>query len=387
MLNKKTEILLKLYISDLFYFLSLALFSFRKKVDFKSKELLIIKIDQIGDYVLFHNFLEEVKKSELYKDYKITFLGNIINKELAETFDKDFVDRFIWVNKKESLKKPLKLFKIISLVSKKFNIVINATYSRDVLSGLLIKSSQAKIRVGFNDKNICCSKLEKRKSDKWYNKIIDIEKKTVFEFYRSREFFSKILDADLTIKKPFLDVKKISSDNKFSFLNNYVVLFPGASEDKRKWPTSNFKLIAQYLISEYNFNIVICGSNFDNFSANIINDNNKKIIDLTGKTNLIQLTEVISKANLIISNDTSGAHFGVALDIPTIILSQFNNYCRFVPYPLEISERILCITPNIFNDLSCNELIEKFKFGSNIDISLITVDQVKRAVDLILKSK
>ena len=49
-----------------------------------SKELLIVNTDSIGDYILFRNFLKEIKNSEKYKDYKIVLLGCEKYKDFAE---------------------------------------------------------------------------------------------------------------------------------------------------------------------------------------------------------------------------------------------------------------------------------------------------------------
>ncbi len=183
----------------------------------------------------------------------------------------------------------------------------------------------------------------------------------------------------MQIKKPFID-KTIINLDKISLPDNFVVLFPGASADKRKWPKDNFIKISEYLINNYKFNIVVCGSGEDKISFE-----NEKFFDMTGKTNLMQLVYIISKSKLIISNDTSGAHIGAALDIPLIVLSQFNHCGRFFPYPSEISERNICLTPDILNNLSKEELIEKFKFDSDTDISLLGIDKVKKTIDLILE--
>jgi hypothetical protein len=60
-----------------------------------SKELLIVKTDAIGDYILFRNLLPYIRNSKRFQGYKIVLLGNVIWKDLAEFYDKDFVDEFI----------------------------------------------------------------------------------------------------------------------------------------------------------------------------------------------------------------------------------------------------------------------------------------------------
>jgi ADP-heptose:LPS heptosyltransferase len=338
-----------------------------------NKKILIIKLDAIGDYVLFRNFLSEIKDD----GYNITFLGNIKIKDLAEGLDKMVVDKFIWFNI-EKRKNIFYLFKIYFKLIKKFSIVVNASFSRSSISDFLVKISKSELKIGFNGDTNNISEKYKKITNKWYTKLIDINKKNVFEFYKNREFFSTILNREIQVKKPFIN-ETIINLNKVSLPDDFVVLFPGASADKRKWSKDNFIKISEYLINNYGFNIVVCGSDEDK-----INFKSEKFFDMTGKTNLMQLIYIISKSKLIISNDTSGAHIGIALNIPTIILSQFNNYGRFVPYPPEISEKNICLTPDIFNNLSKEELIEKFKFGSNVDISLLSIDKVKKTIDLML---
>jgi ADP-heptose:LPS heptosyltransferase len=380
---KKLKKILKCVISQLIYIVTMLKFSFRKDMGMKNKKILIIKLDAIGDYVLFRNFLEEIKKSLTYKDYHITFLGNSIIKDMAETIDKNFIDDFIWVDKKNIFKKPLSIIKVANLIYNKFNVTIHATYSREFTGDLLVKLSEADVRIGFTGDCNNITVGEKKITDKWYTKLIDIDPNINFEFYRNRSFFSQILNTNLTIKKPGISIESLPETITTPRLpNRFVLLFPGAQQDFRRWPASKFKLISNYLIKKHNLDIVVCGSKSDKILAKVINDeNNKRIYDFTDETSLIQLILIISKAKLVISNDTSGAHIGAALDIPTIILSQFNHYQRFVPYPPEINNKTLCILPHIFDKFSPDELREKFKKGSSIDISLISTEDVKEAIN------
>jgi len=380
----KIKKIIRSFIFKSIYILALFEYSFKNIKIVENKSLLIVKIDAIGDYVLFRNFLEEIKKSDIYKDYKITFLGNIVIKDLAENLDKEFIDKFIWVDRNNIniFKKPLGIFKIINVIHNKFNVVIQSTYSREVIGDLLVRFSGAETKIGFNGDYNNISLREKNKSDKWYTELISIDSKINFEFYKNRSFFSQILKKNLSIQKPSINIDRGIVNDLNLPPKDYIVLFPGAQQDFRKWPPENFKLIAEYIIKNFNLDVIICGSNSDKILADIINSGkNARIFDLTGKTNLIHLVSVISKSKLVISNDTSGAHISVALDTPVIILSQFNYYRRFVPYPKEISDKMICLTPNIFNNLSEEEKVEKFKLGSNENISLISVEEVKRAID------
>ena len=80
MLNQ-VKILAKLII---YYFINIILIS---QKDIRPNSLLLIRIDAIGDYILFRNYIEVLKNSAKYKDYKITLVGNIAWKSIAEELD------------------------------------------------------------------------------------------------------------------------------------------------------------------------------------------------------------------------------------------------------------------------------------------------------------
>jgi ADP-heptose:LPS heptosyltransferase len=384
-ISKKLKILARvskrLLKSGLSVFLYLLVkFSPKNKGVINEKTLLIIKIDAIGDYILFRNFLKIVRESPIYKDYRITLLGNGVNKSIAETLDKDFVDDFIWINKRNIFKNPFKILKLIKLISTKFETTVHAAYSREFIGDLLVRASYSKNRVGFvGDYNNITVK-EKNITDKWYTELINTEPGINFEFYKNRSFFSQILKIDLSIRKPYININDTKLAQPINLPDNFIVFFPGSLVSSKQWPAQNFKELGDHLIERYNLDIVVCGSKSDDETAKVIKNTNKRIINQTGKTSLVELIYVISKAKLIISNDTSGAHIAAALGIPLIVLSRYNHYLRFIPYPREISEKIICLFPNIFKNLSEKELVEKFKNGSNEDISLISVEQVKEAV-------
>ena len=91
--------------------------------------LLIVKLDNIGDYVLFRFMLKEIRNDSVFGNYKITLIGNSSFRDLAEEVDNQWIDRFIWVDKNRFSSNTwykLKLFHQI----RKYEILINPTHSR-----------------------------------------------------------------------------------------------------------------------------------------------------------------------------------------------------------------------------------------------------------------
>src|SRR5258708_17739479 len=70
-----------------------------------SKTLLLIRLDDIGDYLLFRNQLRMYKNSSRWMDHKITLLGNDSWLDLFTLLDKDAVDDTLGVNKNRDLER------------------------------------------------------------------------------------------------------------------------------------------------------------------------------------------------------------------------------------------------------------------------------------------
>ncbi|NOY12838.1 MAG: glycosyltransferase family 9 protein [Deltaproteobacteria bacterium] len=99
----------------------------------------------------------------------------------------------------------------------------------------------------------------------------------------------------------------------------YVVLFPGASIDERKWGSDRFAELGRQLMSA-GFKVVVVGGNEDIGLAAEIESNLPGVINLAGKTSLLETASVLSGAALLISGDSGILHIGVGLGIPTVSL-------------------------------------------------------------------
>ena len=110
--------------------------------------------------------------------------------------------------------------------------------------------------------------------------------------------------------------------------------------------------------------------------------NSDKVRDVTLKTTLMQLAELTKNAELLISNDTSAVHIGVAVNTNVICLSNGNTYGRFVPYPERVYSRIITLFPEEIEKEKLNDVqaSRKYLHGSEYPISGISTERVKQAI-------
>ena len=323
----------------------------------KSKSLIIFRHDGIGDYVLFRNFLEVLKKSPRFASYKITLLGNAAWKDLAKFLDKDYIDEFIWLDKKRFTADffyRYKKFKEITAV--KYDILIHP-FSREFFNAdndlaFLIKADK---KIG-SIRLPSFTKLYKNKIlEKIYNELIPDVENVRFEFYKNKNFFKKLLSetaaekisAEISLNRPFINLPAHPADrssapalsdiaglkSKLGISSPYAAFFIGASVKHRKWPPEYFAETARYLHIKYSFHIVLCGGKSElndaaEFKKHFPSDlaDKASFTDAVGKISLIELLYIVKDASLVISNETMAPHIAMALANVSTVKTIKSNY-------------------------------------------------------------
>jgi len=155
-----------------------------------------------------------------------------------------------------------------------------------------------------------------------------------------------------TSKKPDAreSAKKILTENGVQD-NNVVISFAiGASPNKKKWKKEYFLELAKLLIKyDINIKILILGAKYDKPAGDYIKQNigsefNDNIIDLTGKTSVSELVNIVEGSHILITNDTGTMHIaaGVVTDIIVLYTGQAG-YFETGPY----AENQVLVLPDI----------------------------------------
>lgn len=349
------------------------------------RSLLLVRLDAIGDYVLFRNFIEILRTSERYKDYKITLLGNIIWKELSQEIDGELIDEFIFVDRNKFLKNLFYRYrKLKEITSKGYEVLIHPTYSRDFFcSDMIVRAITAKEKIGSIGDLSNIKGWQKRISDKYYTKLIDAKPGILFEFYRNKEFFERLLGIPLEIKRPSIKLKP--KKLPFELPTKYAVLFIGGGAGYRKWKIEGFVEIGRFL-QKLGYKIVLCGSLQDIADAlRFRRLFGEDYFDFVGKTSLVELMYIISNAELMVSNETVAPHLAVALGKPNkvFVISNGNHFGRFTPYPKELTSHYYPIYhPKIEMNLDdFDMLVKNYGSGSRLDINEIGFELVKNKIE------
>lgn len=354
----------------------------------EEKSLLLIRLDAIGDYILFQNYIDLINYSPRFSEHKITLIGNQAWKELELGKQHSNVQRFIWVDRKKFSINPIYRWRTLKKIcSRGYDYIVQPTYSREYNFGdNIVKLAKGRHKIGnYGDLGNQTAK-EKLKSDKYYTQLIQSSDKVLYEYERNRIFFAALLGMELKDQKlprlPEYPANKLKVSSK-----KYVIFFIGANTLKRKWEVKNYARLASYLMQNINFKnheIILCGSDNEKEDAkNLIRNSSVEMKNLVGKTTLVELTNVISGADLLITNETSAHHIGVATDCnAVVVIYAGNHYGRFVPLVDHNDQFKVVLHPNISRSpIEYCHISNSYGYDSPLNINDISVEKVIDVID------
>ena len=348
------------------------------------KRILIIRPDNIGDFVIFSGVLKYYKS--FFLEYKIDLLCSDTVKELAVACP--YFDNVFSFSPKILSRRYLLNRYLLKQKFRKFNYdkIIYPVYSRSIVHERLINLVNGKEKIVF-DGNFSNDTIGKRfENNKKYTKIITSSEKDIPEIKRNLEFlhdlgFNKKIN-DLNSKVWFTkkDEEKISEIFKENGLkgNKFVICSPGAASKTRIWDTAKWIEVIKYLLSTTTYKIVLCGHKKETLLARKIKSGlpkyRKRITDLSGMTNLTELAALIKKTKLFIGSESGPIHIAAAVKTPNICIIGGGHFARFYPYGNLNINRIVykkldCFGCNWrckFNKIKCFEQIKPIDVISEI---------------------
>ena len=349
------------------------------------RTLLIVRLDLIGDYVLFRNFLITLRNSE-FQNYRFTLCGNIVFKNLAECLDNDVVDEFIWIDRTRLLKDKAYFFAVLKRIHDAgFEVALQPTYSREIYGDLLINASQAVQRIGVDGDLANQTKDQRRLTDAFYTRLIKTDPTPKFEFYRNKEIIEQVVHEHVDLERPIIELP--NGIHVETPPGDYAVVVVGASHRRKQW--LHFHRVVEHVVRRYGLSAVLVGhGKMDQRAIRAVLQ--KTVIDdvqnLCDKTTLPQLADVINRARLVVSNDTAAVHFAAAMSTPTVCITLGTHASRFNNYPQETGAHIKFVFPEKIDELIHNGGFPDYQsiYDGDMDINSIPSAKVLQSIDEVM---
>ena len=301
-----------------------------------SRKALIVRLDAIGDFVLWLNGAEA-----LASDFKAAGISTVLvaNSAWADwARAMQLFDEIIPVQTGRfgnDFRYRYHLARQIRAAG--FSSAIEPTYSRVWWAGdSIIRLSGAPERIGSVGER---PDWRNRMANRWFTRLVPAQPTDMMELIRTAEFMRILGHTEFRATAPQLKQGAFAPDEPFQAVSNsstYYVLFPGASWSGRRWPAANFRRIAERIWKQTGWLGVIAGAPSDARLARELCDGaSVPLLDWTGRTSLAQFASLIAGARLVVSNETSATHIAAAAGVPSVCILGGGHYGRFLPYDLE----------------------------------------------------
>jgi ADP-heptose:LPS heptosyltransferase len=336
-----------------------------------ANRLLLVKTDEIGDYVLLRNLLPLFRTEGPYRDHHIIFVGNSVFRQIYEQYDSGVADEVIWLDKKRFARDPFYRFRFLLTIRRtRASVAISLVHSRILRKDDVIMAvSPAPIRIAMCHESRLASSYERWLTPKrTYTRLEDGGPDTLFDAIRNARFVERLLGLP---PQPISTAIPVRADvGAFGLPHRYFVIFPGSGVPVKKWPAANFAAVARHLAGTYDLIPVVCGSAADAAdTAEFIRLYRGPVVDLTARTSLPQLLSVLYGARCLVSVDTGSVHLAAAVGCPVFALYSGSHYGRFAPYPATIASAFYPIYPD--------EVDALIRDGTPVDFELIPLEKLR----------
>lgn len=127
---------------------------------------------------------------------------------------------------------------------------------------------------------------------------------------------------------------------KLKDLEKFVVFSPSSVWATKRWPAESFGALAIKVSKELGLPVVLVGSKDEverSIARRVIETSHgARVVDLTGATNLGELKAVLNRCEIVVSNDSSPLHIGLALGKKAVaIFGPTTKELGFFPYAPE----------------------------------------------------
>ncbi len=330
------------------------------------KNILIVRTDRIGDLILTLPLAGLIKKQ--YPDSKVTFLVREYTKNIVNNHP--FIDEVLVlkeVNGNVSLSDNINLIK-----QRNFDNCI-VVYPRFKIS-LIIFLSRINNRIGtgyrwysflFN-KKVYEHRKNAERHELEYN--VNLLEKLGIKNNIAESNVSYDLKVD---ESSFKNITKILVDEKIDEQKPIIIVHPGSGGSSIDLPVNKFADLVKMLDAD-NYQIILTGNKNEIELCEKIKST-AKAKNLAGRFNLDELTALISKSVMFISNSTGPIHIAAALGKYTVGFYPKIISCskeRWGPY----TNKKLVYEPQIDCKNCTREQCEKLNCMDSIDISKVYND-------------
>ncbi len=114
-------------------------------------------------------------------------------------------------------------------------------------------------------------------------------------------------------------VERFCQEHHITNEDRLIAIHPGASDPAKRWSEKKFSELIDQLADRYQMKIVLIGAaQITNVARQIISTVHTSVFDLTGQTTVGQLAGVLTRCDLLVSNDSGPVHIAAGVKTPCV---------------------------------------------------------------------
>lgn len=271
----------------------------------RDKKILFIKLGALGDVILSIPSLRMLR--ERFPDASISVL---VDRKLAPILSQvPYIDEIIPVDRNRLSELPYFLKTARKIRKQGFDISVDIQNSK--WTHLLAYFGGAQERYGFKrgffgrllnrpDANFDAVEPPVKHQFRILSKLGVRKLDDTLELRSDKESDARVMEM-LPKDAEFLSSKKVG-----------LIIGSSPKWPTKRWPLENFRVLAKKLTQELKCRVILIGSSEDQNAAKEL-ENEKGILNLTGKTSLADLVPLISRLDVLVSGDTAPLHIAAAV--------------------------------------------------------------------------
>jgi len=283
--------------------------------------VLVVRMDGIGDMVLFRTSLDHYGEVFGVEKSEITVLGCDSWGSITNEVFKDY--NILTINEHSFARWPIYRF-WVSLKVRAVNPAISVCDSylrRALMADSLMWISGAPRMLSSLPFISEGTRAEYQYYLSQIDEIIPTGEYPTHEALRHFNFLSNVAGRQIKAEAPKISWRHtLPSSDLVPRDVPYVVLNPGSNEFGRRWPLAKYQKLAKKLTQKGLLVIFVGG----------VSERPGDIQERDGQLDLM------NHAQLVVSNDTGPAHLSIAISTPTLVIIGGGHFGCFVPYPEEI---------------------------------------------------
>ena len=387
------------YRREINYFWKYALKAKFHIIPYRSKKVIMFRLDLIGDCTMFTGAAAAIR--EHYKDREMTIVCLAVSRPVFERLG--IFDRIITVPfKPEAINWDTVNNLIAEIQDEEYDILLQPQLSKFAVADIMAAACKCNKRISIEPitPHGNSSPAWIKMTNFLYNKFIPYPRGVVSEFDYYGAFVRGLCDPNYKTTMP-----KLNYGEQHFIDGDYYVLYPGGSLSQKFWPAERFAQIAEHIYEETGLLGVILGVASeqwisDNLKRNLNTIVSLSIVDLTGRTSIDDVIDIIGNAKFVVTNDTSGVHIAAATNTPSVVNVGGWHFKRFLPYYIEDVKPGEYLPLVAYTEMPCyycgwdwNVIIDRnpeclahLKAGEPSScIPMVTYEQMRDLVDQVIK--